>query len=84
MFRDPKTQLFQKYPALISLSNRVSLSEIPFELRPHYFAMMEHPTWVGSIGGVKGQALYIIGSYEDKVIFLDPHYVQSNEEELEA
>ncbi len=46
--------------------------------------MMNHPCWVGSIGGVKGQALYIVGSYENKVIFLDPHYVQSNEEELEA
>lgn len=46
----------------------------------HYFEMMNHPTWVGSIGGIKGQALYIIGSYENKVIFLDPHYVHSNEE----
>jgi len=43
--------------------------------------MMNHPFWVGSIGGVKGQALYIVGSYENKVIFLDPHYVQSNYED---
>ena len=46
--------------------------------------MMNNPTWVGSIGGVKGQALYIIGSYDEKVIFLDPHYVQSNDQEMDV
>ena len=46
--------------------------------------MMGHRSWVGSVGGLDGQALYILGSYENKVIFLDPHKVQSNEEELEA
>jgi hypothetical protein len=46
--------------------------------------MMDNPSWVGSIGGVKGQALYIIGSYDQKVIFLDPHYVQSNDEEMDV
>jgi hypothetical protein len=45
---------------------------------------MKHETWVGAIGGIKGQALYIVGSYDDKVIVLDPHYVQSTEEELEV
>lgn len=46
--------------------------------------MMDHETWVGAIGGVKGQALYIVGSYDRRVIFLDPHYVQSSEEEMEV
>ena len=45
---------------------------------------MSHPSWVGAIGGVKGQALYIVGSYEGKAIFLDPHLVQDNEEEMEV
>ena len=44
---------------------------------------MRHSSWVGSIGGVKGQALYIVGSHEERVIFLDPHYVQSQDEDLE-
>ena len=43
---------------------------------------MNHPSWLGSIGGVKGQALYICGSYDQKVIFLDPHYVQNNDDEM--
>ena len=64
----------------MSLTNRVSLNNIPQELYPHYFELMNYPSWVGTIGGVKGQALYIIGSYDQKVIFLDPHYVQSNDE----
>jgi hypothetical protein len=69
---------------MISLTNRVGLNNIPSDLQPHYFEMMNHPSWVGTIGGVKGQALYIIGSYDSKVIFLDPHYVQSNDEEMEV
>lgn len=74
--------LMPSYPALVSISNRVSLESIPEEYYGHYFELMDHPSWVGSIGGLQGQALYILGSYENKVIFLDPHYVQSNEEEL--
>ena len=69
---------------MISLTNRVSLNNIPEDIQPHYFEMMNHRSWVGTIGGVKGQALYIIGSYENKVIFLDPHYVQSNDEEMDV
>ncbi len=65
---------------MVSLSNRVSLESIPEEFQAHYLDLMDHPSWVGTIGGLNGQALYIIGSYENRVIFLDPHYVQSNEE----
>lgn len=42
---------------------------------------MNNESWVGSVGGVKGQSLYIVGHYNKKVIFLDPHYVQSDVEE---
>ena len=42
---------------------------------------MDSASWVGSVGGVKGQALYIVGHWKSKVIFLDPHYVQSNFED---
>lgn len=64
------------------LSNKVSLDSIPEEYYNHFFELMDHENYVGTIGGLPGQALYIIGRYENRVIFLDPHYVQSNEEEL--
>lgn len=31
--------------------------------------------WVGVIGGKGNKALYFVGSEEDNLIFLDPHYV---------
>lgn len=40
---------------------------------------MDSKYFVGNIGGVKGQALFIIGYYDQRVIYLDPHYVQSNQ-----
>lgn len=33
----------------------------------------------GMIGGVSGQALYIVGFQDDKAIILDPHYVQEED-----
>lgn len=32
------------------------------------------------IGGVSNQALYIVGFQDDKIICLDPHYVQDEKE----
>jgi hypothetical protein len=37
---------------------------------------MRMPTFCGMIGGVSNQALFIVGFQDDKVIVLDPHYVQ--------
>lgn len=37
---------------------------------------MKSPYFCGAISGVRGQALYILGHYDDQIIFLDPHYVQ--------
>lgn len=38
------------------------------------------PTFCGMIGGVSSQALYIVGFQDDKVICMDPHYVQDENE----
>ena len=32
------------------------------------------------IGGVGGEAIYIVGHHEDNIIILDPHYVQSEKD----
>jgi hypothetical protein len=40
------------------------------------------PSFCGMIGGVSNQALYIVGFQDDKVIMLDPHYVQEENQPL--
>lgn len=42
---------------------------------------MKIENFVGAVGGNGGEALYLIGNYSGKVIFMDPHYVQSYEKE---
>lgn len=37
---------------------------------------MKVPYFVGAVGGNGGEALYLIGNYNHKIIFMDPHYVQ--------
>lgn len=39
------------------------------------------PAFCGMIGGVSNQALYIVGFQDEKVICLDPHYVQDEDEQ---
>lgn len=43
---------------------------------------MRMPSFCGMIGGVSNQALYIVGFQDDKVIMLDPHYVQEENQPL--
>lgn len=42
---------------------------------------MKVPCFVGVLGGNGGEALYLVGHYADKFIFMDPHYVQEFEED---
>ena len=67
---------------MIAISNRVGVKEIPENLNPHLKYLMSYKNFAGIMGGIAGQALYILGFYEDKVIILDPHYVQSSETEF--
>ena len=46
--------LLPSYPALVALSNRVSIDSIPENLHGHYFNLMKHKKWVGTIGGLHG------------------------------
>lgn len=39
--------------------------------------MMESPHFQGVIGGKPGKALYILGKYDDRYIYLDPHLVHN-------
>lgn len=43
---------------------------------PHLKELMKLPYFCGLLGGIPGKALYILGFKNDKMICLDPHYVQ--------
>lgn len=46
----------------------------------HAKHLMKMPSFCGMLGGVSNQALYIVGFQDEKVICLDPHYVQDEDE----
>ena len=73
IFSDEKT----KTGRIIVVTTRFDSRFIPVEYYPHFFHLMKSQYFCGAIGGVRGQALYLLGHYDDQIIFLDPHYVQN-------
>ena len=41
---------------------------------------MKHESFCGIAGGLPGEAIYILGHYDESLILLDPHYVQKADE----
>lgn len=62
---------------MIFVSNRLGKFKIEDDYKGHLLDVMTIPYFVGAVGGNGGEALYLIGHYASKVIFMDPHYVQS-------
>lgn len=62
---------------MIFVSNRLGKDKIEIDYKDHFLDLMKLPYFIGFIGGDGGEALYLIGHYASKVIFMDPHYVQS-------
>lgn len=46
-------------------------------MRDHLNTVLENKRSTGMITGIGGEAIYVVGYYEDQLIALDPHYVQS-------
>ena len=44
---------------------------------------MEFTSFQGVIGGKPEKALYFVGKHKEQYIYLDPHYVQSAEKDLQ-
>ena len=65
------------YPLLIIVNNRLGEREIPERCYSHIFKLLQQKSFIGMIGGVGGEAMYIVGYHEDNLIPFDPHYVQS-------
>ena len=42
----------------------------------HLLQLIKDKRFVGMISGSGGEALYVVGAFEDLAIILDPHYVQ--------
>lgn len=72
----------KEFPKLIVISSKVTeegCNYFPEIYSSHVKHLMRMPAFCGMIGGVSNQALYIVGFQDDKVILLDPHYVQDED-----
>jgi hypothetical protein len=49
-------------------------------MRDHLYQLLGHKNSIGMISGIGGEAIYIAGYYEQQLITLDPHFVQSETE----
>lgn len=46
--------------------------------------LIEFPEFQGILGGKPEKALYFVGKHEKHYIYLDPHYVQNADKEIES
>jgi hypothetical protein len=71
--------------AIVTL--RLGLNEIDSDYFESVKACFDLPQCVGLLGGKPNFALYFVGTQDDSLIFLDPHFVQDavpSEEDLPA
>lgn len=67
-----------KQPLLIVVFAKIGLSKPNPEYLPFIKEILTFPESVGMLGGKPGLAYYIMGHVEDKLIYLDPHFVQES------
>lgn len=53
----------QKYPLIVAVSNRIGEKDISKNYYGHILKVLEHHSSIGMIGGIGGQALYIVGHH---------------------
>ena len=44
----------------------------------HLLQLAKDKRFVGMAVGQKNEALYVVGTFDKKAVFMDPHYVQGN------
>jgi len=64
------------YSVLVMLPMMLGLDMVNSELYSCYKAFLKFPQSIGIIGGKPRSALYIVGSQEDSLLYLDPHFSQ--------
>lgn len=74
MFNEKKYIL--KYKFIIFVSIRHGLRKLNEEAYDKILKVFDIPTNIGIIGGYNTKAYYFIGRCDNKIIYLDPHYVQ--------
>lgn len=78
--RNPKEKSQFSFPRFIAVSNKIGSKPEQSNLDPAYIPHLQHlmkmNSFCGMVGGISGEALYVVGSHEDQAIVLDPHYVQ--------
>jgi len=75
-----------KKSLVIYLLAKIGLDKPNPEYMPFMKELLSYPESIGMIGGRPGLAYYIVGYSKDRLIYLDPHFVQEsvkNKRELE-
>jgi cysteine protease ATG4 len=57
---------------------RIGAQKTSPRLQSMLLDILKIPQFNGMIGGKPSKALYFVGSNEEDLIYLDPHYVQSS------
>ena len=62
---------------IVAINNRIGENSIPKQYYDSFFALMDHKFTLGVLGGIGGEAVYIVGYQDKNLIVLDPHYIQT-------
>jgi hypothetical protein len=62
---------------MLVVNNRLGMNKVEEKMKDHLYAVLQHNKSIGMITGIGGEAIYVAGYFEDQLIALDPHYVQS-------
>lgn len=61
---------------LIFCPIRLGLNKVNEKYVSPLIKLLQHPQCVGFVGGKPMKSLYFVGSFEDQLLYLDPHFVQ--------
>ena len=62
---------------IVAVNNRIGENSIPKQYFDSFFALMENKFSLGVLGGIGGEAIYIVGHQDKDLIAMDPHYIQT-------
>jgi len=75
--KSPENYNAEDFPKLVAIHTKVGEDKtISTDYFTHLFQLMKDKRFVGFASGHKTEALYVLGTFNNLAIILDPHYVQ--------
>lgn len=57
---------------------KFGMNKFEMEYKKYFFELISLPSFIGALSGTDTKGMYIVGHQDNRVIVLDPHYVQVN------